>query len=250
MLENPILFNNYRPFLDYYDALVLETCSKGFRYKPKYRYFSSYCLINRIFKVSGISYSHSYYNELYNLLSRLTLLDFSIFIVGSNVNCSHYLQNVDCNLRNVFQCNENYFYGQYSYSLSNILKYTSILSKYLSTPSVLIKHYLSLNNPDHFTKKYKIDCNEQITRTYSPKIESNLMVALQNILHQHLWENNILYNCILCKNTEDLMRMDYFKNPTFKTFVTNRFQKLNKSVLYNAWIKLTNISSTLNTKST
>ena len=240
MIDNHILFNNYKQFLNYYDALMLETTSKYFRYRPLKRYFSSYCLINRMCKVSGISYSQSFYNEIYTILNKLSLLDFSIFIVGSNKKCSNYLRHVSCNLKTLFQCNIQCFYGQYSYEISNMLSYTSILSKYFSSPPVMIKQYLSLNNPDYFYEKYKVDCSELNTNTYNPKIQSNMMIALQNILPQHLWDNNTLYHCILCKKTEDLMTMDYFKNPIFKTLVLNRFQKLNKLLLYNYWMKWTN----------
>ena len=74
MIDNQILINNYRPFLGYYEALKLETVSKYFRYSPRKRYFSSYCLITKLCRVSAIIFSESYYHDMYHLLTSLSLL--------------------------------------------------------------------------------------------------------------------------------------------------------------------------------
>lgn len=238
MIDNQISINNYRPFLGYYEALKLETVSKYFRYSPRKRYFSSYCLITKLCRVSAIFFSESYYHEMYHLLTSLSLLDFVIFIVASNRKCSNYLAGLKCHLKTIFQCSDQYFNQTYSLEIHNILPYTAILARYLSNPRVLIKYYLSLNNPEYFSQKYQIECSENNYSSYSQTPTSNIMVALQNIVPLQLWSNHTLYYCTLCKNTYDLSRMDYFKNPMFKTIALRRFQLLNKLLLYQYWDKL------------
>ena len=237
MITNSILINNLNSFLNLNDAINLECCSKFFRNKPKYRYFSSYSLIKQIFMVSKIKFSHIGYNQIYNLLNDLCLLDFSIFIVGSNVNFNYYLSKINCNLRNIFQSNDNYYYTPYSYDYSVVDEYVSIISKLLNSPSIIIKNYLAITNPDYFTKKYKISC--KYTKNYNSfqKIHTNIMVVLQNILPQQLWKNDTIYYCILCKDTDEIHKMNYLKNPIFNLLL-QRFHKLINIILYNSFNKL------------
>ena len=255
LFNSPVLFT-YCKYLSIYDALNLEqTCSK-FKTIHKYRYLTSRALVQYICNTSQIKFTLSIYNNIYDILYKLHLLDYTIFIVGSASKLMNIVNKLHC-------CNKYEIENIFAHTLpphikicsthnifTDLRKYTSKLNKILANPKIIIINYLANNNPDYFTQKYGICCSKSIIDLSRVTEYSNIIVCLYRILPAQIWNNNPLYETIISFNTDKIKRnklLNYPKN-TFLTYIlTNMFTTFNKRIVHNklkfAFYKLSNVCS-------
>ena len=249
MLLEPWAIETYSKYLSIYDALLLEQTNKGFRDVIKYRFIVSRALITHICKISQVKYTMSTFNNIYDILYKLHLLDYTIFIVGS----ANYLSKNICKLgktpyelRNIFsqillqKYEQRMPHSDSGYYLCNdktfqdLLAYTIKLSRLLSHPKIIIHNYLANCNPKYFTEKFGICCTKTSDEVGISGTFSNVIVCLSRILPSQIWGGINVYNSLLCYNTKLLDHnnmVNYPENTFFDYLVTTNFTKINKMII-------------------
>lgn len=251
MLLDITLLYNYCPYLSINDALKLEETSSKFKTINKYRYIASRALVQYICNFSQIKFTFSLYNNIYDILYSLHLLDYTIFIVGSANKLTDMVSRI-CSQKHEIE----YIFSHrlpsnlklYSDKLiyNKIRVYVSKLNYMLSNPKIMIINFLANKNPEYFTSKYGISCSETITiDLYQEKEFNNIIVCLHRILPYNLWSNSILQEVLLCFNTINIKKnkllnypennlliymlkkmFDYYSKRIIKTQLREAFDKL------------------------
>jgi len=256
MLLDKTLLYNYCPYLSINDALKLEETSSKFKTINKYRYIASRALVQHICNFSQIKFTFSLFNNIYDILYSLHLLDYTIFIVGSANKLTDMVSKI-CGqkheIEHIFSHRLPSNLKLYSDKLiyNEIRGYVSKLNYMLSNPKIMIINFLANKNPEYFSSKYGISCCETVTINLYKEMEfNNIIVCLHRILPYNLWSNSILQEVLLCFNTiniKDSKLLNYPENNLLIYMLKKTFnyynQRIIKTRLRYAFDKLSNMGS-------
>ena len=212
MLLSPFAIHYYSKYLTIHDAITLENTSKKFKSVVKYRFITISTLLYKICNVSNVKFTNRIFNNIYNILSKLYLIDYAIFIGSTNKYLTDTINRLSPNkyqMLNLFSINlihskssgdttyysnstngSTYLIDSKEILFKDLIKYLNQVNKLLSNPNILLELLKYLSR--YFAEKYGIECQKE-TSSYSGTY-SNIIVPLNTIFPpQYGVKCNLLY---------------------------------------------------------